>query len=295
MTSETKRRIAMSEAQNAGTEFDPQVLGLRIQEARKARGMTQQEAAETLGISRPTYIAIEKGRRAVLPGELIRLAELYGRSVHELQRTRRPIRDFVSHFRAAAPRAAEAGRELDQAVARLQQFCDHYLELERLCHAPLPRHHPALYDLDGLDPAEAGEEIAAAERNRLGLGDGPLPHLRDLLESDVGLRIFCLDLPAPVSGLFIFSEPLGGCIALQRKHPAGRQLWSLCHEYAHFLVHRFEAEVTILRSESRGSRKERFADAFARAFLMPALGLRRRFNDLMRSVATMTPATLLTP
>ena len=97
-----------------------------------------------------------------------------------------------------------------------------------------------------------------------------------------------------MSGLFIFSETLGGCIALQRKHPAGRQLWSLCHEYAHFLVQRYEAEVTILRSESRGSRKERFADAFARAFLMPALGLRRRFNDLMRSVATMTPATLLT-
>jgi len=284
----------MNEAQSLSSENDPRVLGLRLQEARKARGMTQQRAAEALGMSRPTYIAIEKGERPVQPGELIRLAELYGRSVHELQRTRPPVRDFVSHFRAAAPRTADAGPELDEAVARLQRLSDDYLELERLCHAPLPLHYPVPYDIAGLDPGEAGEEIAAVERNRLGLGDGPLPHLRDLLETDVGLRIFCLGLPDHVSGLFIFSETLGGCIALQRKHPAGRQLWSLCHEYAHFLVQRYEAEVTILRSESRGSRKERFADAFARAFLMPALGLRRRFNDLMRSVATMTPATLLT-
>ena len=75
-------------------ETDPRILGLRLQEARKARGMTQQGAAEALGVSRPTYIAIEKGERVVQPPELIRLAELYGRSVHDLLRQRKPIRDF---------------------------------------------------------------------------------------------------------------------------------------------------------------------------------------------------------
>src|SRR4051812_36448563 len=88
-------------------ELDPRVLGARIQEARKARGITQQEAAEALGMSRPTYIAIEKGERPVQPRELIRLAELYGRSVHHLLRQRMPIRDFVPHFRSAAADAYE--------------------------------------------------------------------------------------------------------------------------------------------------------------------------------------------
>ena len=43
-------------------ETDPRILGRRIAEARKARGKTQEEVAEFLGCSRPTYIAIEKGR-----------------------------------------------------------------------------------------------------------------------------------------------------------------------------------------------------------------------------------------
>lgn len=44
-------------------ETDPRILGQRIAEARKSRGKTQEEVAEFLGYSRPTYIAIEKGER----------------------------------------------------------------------------------------------------------------------------------------------------------------------------------------------------------------------------------------
>jgi Zn-dependent peptidase ImmA (M78 family) len=162
-----------------------------------------------------------------------------------------------------------------------------------MCRSPLPRHYPTPHDISGRDPSEAAEESAAAERNRLGLGDGPVANLHDLLEVDVGLRIFYLNLPSRIAGLFIYSEALGGCIAVQRKHPAGRRLWSLAHEYAHFLTHRFEAEVTVLRADSQTSRKEKFADAFAWAFLMPALGLRRRFHDLQRSAGPITPASLI--
>jgi Zn-dependent peptidase ImmA (M78 family)/transcriptional regulator with XRE-family HTH domain len=282
----------MTESQMTG--IDPRVLGLRLQEARKARGLTQQEASDLLGVSRPTYIGIEKGERPEQPRELIRLAELFGLPIHDLLQRREPVRDFVPHFRTAASRVASGGPELDQAVGLLQELCGHYLQLEEMCGAPSPRRYPAVYPINGRDPAEAAEEVAAAERNRLGLGDGPVANLRDLLETDVGLRIFCLGLPSRIAGLFIFTEELGCCIAVQRKHPPGRRLWSLAHEYAHFLAHRYEAEVTALRTDSRPSGKERFADAFAKEFLMPALGLRRRFHDMQHSAGQVTPATLIT-
>lgn len=237
---------------------------------------------------------MKRGKRPVQPHERIRLAELFGRSPHELLRQRQPIRDFVPHFRGAAAAAYEGSPELDEATTLLQRLCDDYLELEEKCRSPLPRNYPALYEVAGRDPVERAEEVAGEERKRLGLGDGPAANLRDVLETDVGLRIFYLGLPSRIAGLFVFTEELGGCIAVQRKHPAGRRLWSLCHEYAHFLVHRYEPEVTVLRSDSRGSRKERFADAFARAFLMPVLGLRRRFYDLARSTDRVTPAGLIT-
>jgi Zn-dependent peptidase ImmA (M78 family)/transcriptional regulator with XRE-family HTH domain len=284
----------MNSTSSSNQDISPQVVGSRLQEARKARGLTQQYAAEALGMSRPTYVAIEKGERVAQPQELIRLAELYGRTIHELLRQRPPIRDFVPHFRAAATEAREGTPDLDKAAALLQQLSDDYVELEQLCRTPLPRNYPAVYDISGLDPTEAAEQVAAAERNRLGLGDGPVANLRELLETDVGLRIFHIELPVRISGLFIFTEELGACIAVERRHPAGRRLWSLCHEYAHFLVHRYEAEVTVLRADSHGSRKERFADSFAKAFLMPGLGLRRRFNDLLRSAGQITPAALIT-
>ncbi|MBM3460016.1 MAG: ImmA/IrrE family metallo-endopeptidase, partial [Armatimonadetes bacterium] len=286
-------KYGMREEDQAPGDPDPRVLGARLQEARKARRITQQQAAEALDLSRPTYIAIEKGTRPVQPGELIRLAELYGRGLHELLRQRPPVRDFVPHFRAAAGDAAAAGDELEQAIAEMERLCDDYLELEQICQSSLPRHYPPPYEVGGQDLQGAAEWVARQERNRLGLGDTPVPHLRELLETDVGLRIWYLSLPNRVSGLFVYTEELGGCIGVQRKHPPGRQLWSLAHEYAHFLGHRYQVEVTGFADSLRKSPKERFADGFAGEFLLPAPGLKRRFHDLLRSSGRITPAMLV--
>ena len=56
----------------------PRIVGQRLAEARKSRGMTQEAAAGHLGLSRPTFIAIEKGDRAAKRVEIIKLAALYG-------------------------------------------------------------------------------------------------------------------------------------------------------------------------------------------------------------------------
>jgi len=54
--------------------------------------------------------------------------------------------------------------------------------------------NPPEYRISGLPISHAAEGLASQERNRLGLGDGPIPILRDLLEQEVGLRIFYLPL-----------------------------------------------------------------------------------------------------
>ena len=64
--------------------LDPKVLGQRLTEARKSRGVTQEDAAKHLGCSRPTFIAIEKGTRLPKAEEIVNLASpkqyIYGQS-----------------------------------------------------------------------------------------------------------------------------------------------------------------------------------------------------------------------
>jgi len=60
------------------TPASPRIVGQRLAEARKARSIKQEDAAEHIGVSRPTFIALEKGERAAKPAEIINLAALYG-------------------------------------------------------------------------------------------------------------------------------------------------------------------------------------------------------------------------
>ena len=81
-------------------KIDPRMLGGRIADFRKACGKTQEETGNHLGMSRPTYIAIEKGTRRVSPVEVVTLAAYFGRSVHELVRPSAPAVELEPHLRA---------------------------------------------------------------------------------------------------------------------------------------------------------------------------------------------------
>src|SRR3954447_12075464 len=99
-------------------ELDPRILGQRITEARKSRGLTQESVAEFLGYSRPTYIAIEKGERPAKPQEIVKLASFLGRSVHDLVRPGEPVVGLQPHLRAVAERMkADDGQELLEGIA----------------------------------------------------------------------------------------------------------------------------------------------------------------------------------
>ena len=265
--------------------IDPRVLGRRLQEARKARGLTQQDAAGALAVARTTITALEKGDRKTRPDELIQLASLYGRRVSDLVGPKEPIADFAVQFRKATVQAGpnNENKEIREAIQEFQDLCQDYLYLEQLNGVSLRPTYPPQYPTVGTAPEVAGQDAASFERNRLGLGDGPVLHLRDMLELEVGLRVFSMQLPSRVAGIFAYTNELGGCIAVNANHPAERRRWSLAHEYAHFLTSRYQSEISVLGSYLRVPASERIADTFARCLLMPAPGLRRRFNEISRA------------
>jgi Zn-dependent peptidase ImmA (M78 family)/DNA-binding XRE family transcriptional regulator len=261
--------------------LDPKVLGRRLTEARKSRGVTQEDAAKHIGCSRPTFIAIEKGTRLPKAEEIVKLASLYGRKVSDIVRPGEPMGDLQPHLRAVAQQMKENDAGITEAISALQKFAEDYHRLERLLNVPLRMNYPQEVQLGRGNVHALAEDVATQERHRLGLGDQPVVHVRSLLEAEVGLRIVYEDLPSKIAGMFGFSSDLGGVIAVNRKHPPQRRRATLLHEYGHLLTDRFKPSIDYLTFPGRKPANERFAESFSVAFLIPATSVRRRFNEIV--------------
>ena len=273
------------------SSLDQRQLGERLKDARKARGLTQEAVATKLGILRTTLVAIEKGDRRVTPGELIEMAKMYGRPVSEFVSKRVNKEPFVPQFRLPPGQQNVTEAELTASAMELESLARDYVELEEINSAVMRPTFPPPHSLDvpGATPEQRGEEVAAEERTRLGLGDGPVSDLRALLEEAVGIRVFYLNLPPKVGGLFACNDELGGCIAINRNHPPTRGNWSLAHEYGHFLTTRYLADVSFTHDHWGKLTAERFADSFAKNFLMPRTGVSRRLSDAVKALGKERP------
>jgi Zn-dependent peptidase ImmA (M78 family)/DNA-binding XRE family transcriptional regulator len=267
-------------------EIDPKTLGQRLAEARKARGVTQEEVAEFLGYSRPTYIAMEKGERPPKADEIMRLAMYFGRTVHELVRPGEPAVALQPHLRGVAERMkAGDDKQLLEAIDEFQRFAEDYRQLEEQMNVTLRASFPPELNLDTpIDVTELAEGFAVQERRRLGLGDQPVVHLRTILEWDVGLRIFYGEkLPSAIAGMYAWTADLGCCILINRNHPPQRRRVSMVHEYGHLIVDRYKPGIDYVSMTGRKPANERFAETFGLSFLMPASSVRAKFHEVVTS------------
>ncbi|HZU67218.1 MAG TPA: XRE family transcriptional regulator [Ktedonobacteraceae bacterium] len=275
--------------------IDMRELGKELQQARSRRGLTQEEAAKIIDVARTTITAIEKGERRIKAEELIKLAYAYGREVTDFIRPRPQFEPFQAQFRNLPLFSSQENTQIALYIDTLEELSRNYLELEQITGTPLVRKYPPEYQISGLRIEQAAMGVAIEERNRLGLGDGPIRTLRDILEQDVGLRIFYLPFyPSKLSYIYVYDHRAGACIAVNSSLSEEHRRWSLAHAYGHFLVYRHKPGIFIDGNHQRLSESERFAGEFARYFLMPTSGLTRRFNDIRRTKQHLTPADLCT-
>lgn len=276
--------------------LDLQKLGKELQTARVKRGLKQEDAAKIIQVSRTTITAIEKGERKIRPDELATLANAYGVQINDLIRTRPQIEPFQVQFRGPIAKGVELDENVKEYIQQLEDLSRNYLELENLTNSPIPQIYPEVYNISVFTSTYAAADIISErERIRLHLGDGPISDLREVLEQEVGLRIFYLPFRhTNYSGIYLFDHQLGGCIAVNSDHPEARRRMTLAHDYGHFLTSRYKPVMTIEDYYQRVPESERFADAFASRFLMPATGLAKRFISLQGSKKGFSIANLLT-
>ena len=202
-------------------EIDHRVLGQRIAEARKARGKTQEEVAEFLGFSRPTYIAIEKGERRPSP----------------TRSSNWPHSSAARSTTWSAPRAGD--RPAAASSGRRRQ-----VENRRSVRPAQRSHRTAPVACRGLSGARANDGGATPDelspeivlnlgrRGRTGRSRrrartettraGGRARDRPSQYAGVGCRFADLlhdGLPSSIAGMYAYSAELGGCVLINRNHP----------------------------------------------------------------------------
>lgn len=254
-------------------------LAERLVSARKAARITQEAAAEHLDVSRPTLIAIEKAMRRPKPAELVKLAALYGQPLNKFLREESAPEPLRPHLRSVLDAAPRNSGPLEDAVNRLTSFIDDYQFIEKVSGARIAAAFPPEVRLPPGPVEKFAEHCATDQRIRLGIGEvQPVHLLRKVLE-DCGLHVFFDDIDSKIAGLYVFVPRFGYCILVNRRHPLERRRWTIAHEYGHFLIDRHQPGVDYERAFQRKPQSERFADAFAAAFLMPESGVTGRFYD----------------
>ena len=262
--------------------MEQQELGKRLKQARELSGISQQHAANTIGIPRTAITQMEAGNRSVSTLELTKLAELY----------RRPVMYFLEDSKEdegedvlVALHRIELGLDNDPAV---KQQVDQYVEwcregysLERVLGREERSGPPAYPEPIPRNAGEAvaqGERIADQERSRLGIGMAPIADMSDLI-NEQGIWASGANLPDSMSGLFLCHPSIGLAIFVNASHIRARKRFSYAHEYAHSLLDR-QLKITVSSYSNASELLEKRANAFAAAFLMPESGIESLLDSL---------------
>ncbi|WP_226635236.1 helix-turn-helix domain-containing protein [Novosphingobium profundi] len=267
-------------------EITAQELGRRLRLAREAAGVKQELAAEAINLSRPTLVSIEQGVRKVRPQELQKLAHFYGMSVNALLRREAVHTNLLPRFRKL--REAEDAETLE-AIGVLNDLIKADIEIENVLGIQRKRDYPPERTIDGGEVTELAERHAQDLRKWLGLGLGPIADIFSVIELDLGIRLYqrYLSPSSKIAGLFTFDDDVGACIFLNASHPLPRRIQSAAHELGHFVGTRRNPEV-LEENERFLSREERYANAFGRAFIAPAVSFTESFRRLKEITGKVT-------
>ena len=155
-------------------------LGNRLRAARERSGLSQQGAADRLGLHRTAVTLIENGQRQVSTIELTQFAALYRRSIGELlDPSEKFAEDYVVVLHRLAPELQDDPQvKLD--VETCLDLCRLGIDLERTLGRD-PRQGPPKFTLvppkNAAEAVAQGFEVAGEERRRLGLGSAPIRNI----------------------------------------------------------------------------------------------------------------------
>lgn len=275
------------------------LIGCRVKAGREAKGLTQDQLTQGLGLNdRQTISDIENGKRTLKPDELLALADLLDRDIEFFLDPFAVAGEAQFSWRAApeVPEDSLDGFELKagQWIGLLR-----WLREQQDSRSSVLKRALRLSSQSSYEDAQARAESLGAE---LDLGVIPAEGLIDKIERELDIPVLFVDTVATVEG-----ETISGAtchleamsvILINRNENEARRFFDLAHELFHALTwdamkpdHR---ESNSVEERGKGKRIEQLANNFAAALLMPSASLhklidRNRLDDIahLREVAAL--------
>lgn len=251
-------------------------LSTQLARAREATGYSQEQAAAALGVNRAMVSYWESGSRVPNDRQLVALARIYRVTAGQLQSDeelypRLDLANMMFRSEAGIPESARPG------IQDFISFLDTYAKLASETGTRI--HGLAASPFINRSEFTSGEDVrrkAEAVRSHLRLGIGPISDIDWVCEM-LGVTVFRAELGSDLktvpSGVFVKHQDVGFSVLVNLSMTPGRRRFTIAHELAHALFHSDEKHAYVVSLPTQ-SPHEKFADAFAGEFLMPAEGIR---------------------
>jgi Zn-dependent peptidase ImmA (M78 family) len=246
---------------------DSEILVSRIRDAVQASGMSQHALAQAVGMDPTALSKVLSGKRRLSSLELGLIADA----------TRVPVDELLS-LREGGRRVFATRTQPDEtpAVDEARTRLDDFIETDALlCDLGLPAPPgPLPLSLKKGSYLAQATDLAARVRRLAGIGDLYIEELAGFCERSLGIDVAVENLSQGLDGLSIACGNYRLAL-VSSAIPATRQRYTLAHEIAHLAA---GDTVGILIDEDlfgHSDQKEKRANAFAAAFLMPESSLRR--------------------
>lgn len=244
--------------------IDGDFSGVRLRIARQFHGLTLADLGEKVGVSQPYLWALEANEKTPTIGLAKALAETLRFDVPFFYEGETDeFRDDECNFRKR--RTTPVG-----VRKRLLAFGTFFGQLVRYLDSTLglPRVNFPLLHAESMDDVEKAAETC---RSVWGLGlDVPITNMMRVAEN-AGAVVTRFAANAPKVDAFSRFGKRPSIVLNRDKQSSSRSVWDLAHECGHLVLHRDYL------GDDKGREKE--ADRFAGALLLPEVAMRREFKS----------------
>jgi Zn-dependent peptidase ImmA (M78 family)/transcriptional regulator with XRE-family HTH domain len=256
-------------------------LADELARARATSGLSQDDLAHAVGVSRAMVSYWEAGKRSPNDRQLAALSQLLRVPIGVLLGLEQPAPapDVASMLLRGADQPVP-----DEALAGLADFVtflDAFATLAREARYPVRGMQQSPFAGGaGFESADDARRKSEEVRSHLRLGLGPVGDVDAVCEL-LGITVYRAnlgsDLTRTISGAFLRHPEIGFSILVNLEMTPGRRRFTVAHELAHALFHSDDHRYLV--STAAKPPRERFADAFAGELLMPSEAARRVMEE----------------